>query len=214
MNIKRFTLKLFGINTYIVWDKTTKNCAIIDPGMIDKEECDKIDCFIKNNELIPTHLIYTHTHIDHVSGTRHIIDKYGLRPEGNISDNYLAEDVKKQAKLFGLPTEIFDNFKIECNLVHGNIVKIGNEVLEVIQVPGHSKGSIALYDKECNWVITGDALFEQSIGRTDLPGGDLSQLISSIQTNLLTLPENTIVYPGHGSDTTIGAESKWNPFLK
>ena len=151
-------------------------------------------------------------HIDHVAGNEYISKKYGLVAEGNIEDNFLAERVKEQAQMFGVPYS-GSNVTIGKNLSENDIIKIGDESLKVIEIPGHSKGHIAFYSEKDGLIFTGDALFQLSIGRTDLPTGNYNQLLTSIDTKLMTLPDETVVYPGHGNKTTIGFEREHNPYI-
>ena len=131
---------------------------------------------------------------------------------GHKDDEFLGKRLQMQADAFGIMEKIED-VSIDTYLKEGDIIKVGSGKLEVLHVPGHSPGSIALYDKEDDFVITGDALFQGSVGRTDLPGGNGTQLIKAIRENLLPLPDSTVVYPGHGPATTIGRERAANPFL-
>lgn len=213
MKVTRFTFNPFSENTYILWDPVSKEAAIVDPGMIDSAEQNQIDNFIKANELKLTHLINTHLHIDHSFGIKHIADKYALQPKGSMDDNFLGKNLSMQADIFGLPFKV-EAVEISDPLKEGDTLKIGDEELIVLQVPGHSPGSIILYAPESAFIIAGDVLFEQSIGRTDLPGGNYNQLIEGIKSKLFTLPDDTTVYPGHGNATTIGDEKRYNPFLK
>lgn len=213
MKVAIFQFSMFGINTYIVYDKDSSECAIIDPGMINEEERDAISSFIKKNNLKLTNIINTHLHIDHAVGNNFLKDLYNVPVKASILDEPLGERMQQQAYMFG----INDNFKgveISDYISDGDTIKIGNGELKVIAVPGHSQGSVAFYDKADGFVIVGDALFKGSIGRTDLPGGDYDTLISSIKNRLFSLPDNTIVYPGHGDPTTIGDEKRLNPFLR
>lgn len=212
MKVSRFTFNMFGVNTYVLWDEQSKDAIIIDPGMIDDNERNMFDCFIESNKLNPIHLINTHMHIDHSFGVVHVSQKYGLKLECNIADQFLADRIKNQAIMFGLSISI-DDLIIEKNILDGDKLKIGNEEIIVLQVPGHSPGSVVLYASESSFIISGDVLFCKSIGRTDLPGGNYSQLIDGIKNKLLVLPSETIVYPGHGQETTIGEEKSKNPYL-
>ncbi|MDE6533744.1 MAG: MBL fold metallo-hydrolase [Muribaculaceae bacterium] len=212
MKIHIFNFSLFGINTYVVSDPDTRQCAIIDPGMIDREEERVMDDFLKRNNLKVTNIINTHLHIDHAVGDSYLKNKYGVPVSANALDLPLGDRMQQQAAMFGIQGA-FDEVVIDSFLNDGDVVNIGNGSLLVIQVPGHSQGSIALYDQKDGFVIVGDALFQGSIGRTDLPGGDFDTLISSIKNGLLSLPDSTVVYPGHGAPTTIGDEKKYNPFL-
>ena len=213
MRIVKFEFSLFGINTYVVVDTATRDCAIIDPGMINEEERSAMANFIANNNLHVVHLINTHLHIDHAIGNNWVRDKYNVDLMANMADEPLGERIKEQATMFGIPAEV-KGLKIDTYLLPGDKIKIGEGSLDVIHVPGHSPGSIALYDATDGFLISGDALFAGSIGRTDLPGGSTSQLLQSIREKLFVLPEETIVYPGHGGPTTIGREIRSNPFFK
>lgn len=212
MQIAIFEFSLFGINTYLVFDPDTKACAIIDPGMSTPEEEKAIENFIAEKGLTLQHIINTHLHIDHVAGVPFLRKKYGAPLLAHVGDKFLGEKIYYQAAAFGLDMEI-EGIEISEFLKNGDKIKIGHGEIEVIEVPGHSKGSIALYDPQGKWLISGDALFRGSIGRTDLPGGDYRELIDSISSKLLTLPEDTVIFPGHGPTSTIGEEKRSNPFL-
>lgn len=213
MKIARFEFSLFGINTYVVVDPATRECAVIDPGMINEEEQNALTRFIERNNLSVTHLINTHMHVDHAIGDAFVKDTYGVPVEGHEADAVLGERLKQQALMFGMNEEVGD-ISIDRPLKEGDIIHIGEGELEVLHVPGHSPGSIVLYDRADGFLIAGDVLFERSIGRTDLPGGNHGLLVEGIKGKLFTLPDNTIVYPGHGGATTIGAEKSGNPFLR
>lgn len=212
MEIAIFQFSLFGINTYIVYDPETRECAIIDPGMSNAEEEQAIEEFILSKGLHLTQIINTHLHIDHVAGVPYLRKKFGVPVLSHIGDEFLGASLNQQARMFGLNLDL-QNIEVTQYVENGDILKIGNGQLEVIAVPGHSKGSIALYDKKDKFLISGDALFMGSIGRTDLPGGNYRELIDSISHRLLSLPEDTTVFPGHGPSTTIGEEKRNNPFL-
>lgn len=213
MKVAIFQFSLFGINTYVVYDPDTKACAIIDPGIINKEEEKTLDAFIEREHLVVTHVINTHLHLDHAIGDNLLKNKYKVPVLAHRLDLPLGERMQQQALMFGINKQ-FSDVEITDYLSDGEIIKIGNGELEVIHVPGHSLGSVALYDKADGFVIVGDALFNGSIGRTDLPGGDFQTLIDSITNRLLTLPDSTVVYPGHGDPTTIGNEKRHNPYLR
>lgn len=214
MKITAFQFNLFGVNTYVVWDPVSYEAAIIDPGMSSELEQDTLSEFIATNSLKVTHLINTHLHIDHTLGNDFVMRKYGVNTEADIQDGPLGERRDSQAAMFHLRIPTPSPLKVDVALKNGDIIKIGNGVLRVIAVPGHSPGSIALYCPESCFVITGDALFQGSVGRTDLPGGNHAQLIDSIRIRLMKLPGDTIVYPGHGPATTIAEEQQHNPFLR
>ncbi len=213
IKVAKFTFQIFGINTYVLYDVDSKECAIIDPGMFDDIERNALDNFIKREELKPTHLINTHAHIDHVLGNAYVINKYGLRAHQHPDDTFLADRLDQQAREFGIPAGGLDS-KAECvYLKEGDEIFLGKSVLKVIHVPGHSPGSIALYDAADGFIVVGDILFHGSVGRADLPGGNMTKLIEGISKKLLPLPDKTIVYPGHGDETNIGYERRYNPYL-
>lgn len=212
MKIAIFQFSLFGINTYVVYDPQALDCAVIDPGMINDEEEKAISDFIDKHHLKLTNIINTHLHIDHVAGNKYLQLRYDAPVKANLLDEPLGHRVQQQAMMFGMRESVHD-VEITEYLKAGDEIKIGNGKLKVIAVPGHSRGSVALYDEADKFVIAGDALFKGSIGRTDLPGGDYRQLIESIRNNLLTLPDDTTVFSGHGPATTIGEEKRSNPYL-
>lgn len=212
MIVSRFTFNLFGVNTYILWDADSREAVIIDPGMTKETEYKQIDDFVRENSLKLCHMINTHMHIDHSFGVSYISRSYGLPLEANKEDQFLAERIQQQAKMFGLPISVED-LNINTALVDGQIINVGSEELRVIHVPGHSPGGIAFYSPESGFLISGDSLFQRSIGRTDLPGGDYNQLINSLNVKLMTLPGETVVYPGHGPETMIKDEKDFNPYL-
>ena len=203
---------MFGINTYVVYDPEAKEAAIVDPGMSRKDEFEAMEKFIEREGLKVTHLINTHLHIDHAVADNWVKARYGVPVEAHEADAMLGERIKQQAIMFGVQAEDAA-VEIERRLEEGDVVRIGNGELHVLHVPGHSPGSICLYDKEDGFVIVGDALFEGSIGRTDLPGGNHRQLIDAIRSKLLTLPKDTVVLSGHGDATSIGREMEGNPYL-
>lgn len=212
MQVAIFQFSLFGINTYLVFDPDTKECAVIDPGMSSREEEKALENFIAEKGLALRQIINTHLHIDHVAGIPFLQKKYGAPVIAHEGDKFMADGIKEQARMFGLDLPL-DNIEISEYIKAGDEIKIGKGTLKVLEVPGHSKGSIALYDKEGGYIITGDALFKGSIGRTDLPGGNYRELIDSIDKELLSLPDDTVVLPGHGPSSTIGEEKQSNPFL-
>ena len=212
MKVSRFTFNMFGVNTYILWDDISKDATIIDPGMVNDSEQKIIDQFIEKNNLKLSHLVNTHMHIDHAFGVQYMKNRYNLKFECNIDDQFLAQRLNEQAAMFGLPISI-EELQIDVNLKNGDIIYVGDEELQILQVPGHSPGSIVLYAPQSSFIISGDVLFNSSIGRTDLPGGSYPQLISAINEKLMTLPEDVIVYPGHGNETSIGQEKSNNPYL-
>ncbi len=212
MKVKVFSFNMFSVNTYVVWDEATLEAAVIDPGMISDADNRKIADFIDHSGLRVKYLINTHLHIDHTFGNDYIESTYHVGTSAHASDAFLGEQRQAQSRMFGLGINA-PALGIANQLTDGERLPIGKEYLEVLEVPGHSPGSVALYSPTGGFVITGDALFNSGIGRTDLPGGNHSQLIKSITERLFTLPPDTLVYPGHGPITTIGDERMSNPFF-
>lgn len=212
LKVARFEFSLFCINTYVVWDPVAKECAVIDPGMINPEEQKAIRDFIGRESLNVEHLLNTHLHIDHSIGNRWVETTFGVTTEASGEDTFLGKHIAEQARMFGLPFKVDDIVSIR-KLQEGDIVRVGGGELHVLHVPGHSPGSLVFYDREDGFLIAGDVLFQGSIGRTDLAGGDHGTLLAGIREKLFTLPPSTIVYPGHGPETTIGREITHNPFF-
>lgn len=213
MEVHRFTFSLFQVNTYVTVDPVTRQCAIIDPGMSDEMEQRQLTGFIERNGLKVTHIINTHLHVDHAAGDQFTRRQYDVAVLGHKDDEPLGKSLKEQARMFGI-LENIESVSLTSYLNDGDIVRIGEGRLQVIFVPGHSPGSIALYDPDSHYVITGDALFAGSVGRADLPGGSMPRLMQSIKQGLMSLPDDTVVYPGHGPETTIGYERATNPYLR
>lgn len=208
--VQSFVNNPYQENTYILFDETGE-CAIIDPGMYTQPEQDAVVNFIKDNNLKPVLLLNTHCHIDHVLGNRFVFEQYGLKPQFHEGESETLAAVVAYAPAIGFrydASPLPDTFLPET----GNIT-FGATTLELIFAPGHSPASLCFYDKEDNILIGGDVLFRQSIGRTDLPGGNYSTLIKSIEEKLFALPDDCTVYPGHGPETTIGFEKQHNPYL-
>lgn len=211
MNLKKFVFNPFQENTYLIWDND-KNCAIIDPGCSDDYERKELTEFIESEGLKPIKLLNTHCHIDHVLGNKFLAEKYNLGLEMHELDLPVLNAVPNYGATFGFETG--EMLKPSKFLAEEEVVNVGSIELEVLFVPGHSPGSICFYHKPTKQVISGDALFYGSIGRTDLPGGNHNQLIEAIKSELLTLPEDVQVHSGHGPSTNIGFEKVHNPFLQ
>ncbi len=214
LKIKRFEFNLFGVNTYVVFDTATLQAAVVDPGMDNPDICEKFGEWIAAQQLQVVMLVNTHLHIDHTMGNAYVRERYGVGLTACADDAPLGEHIPQQARAFRLRNVPAEPVRPDIEVKQGDFLWLGDEKLEVLQVPGHSPGSIALYSASAGFVITGDALFRGSVGRTDLAGGDHAQLISSIRSRLLSLPPATVVYPGHGPATTIAAELASNPFLR
>ena len=210
IQIKKFTFNQVQENTFVVYDETGE-CAIIDAGCYFDNERQELDAFISQKQLKPVRLINTHCHFDHIMGITHCRTKYNLEFESHPNEAVLVEQASEQGDLFGIPMEPVD--PPDAFFQEGDNIKFGNSYLQVIEAPGHSPGGVVFYNSEQKILIAGDVLFYGSIGRTDLPGGSFERLVGHIKTKLLTLPEETVVYCGHGPETTIGFEKMNNPFL-
>jgi hydroxyacylglutathione hydrolase len=209
-NVQSIVNNPYQENTYLLYDETGE-CAIIDPGMYTATEQNTVTEFIKHNNLKPVLLLNTHCHIDHVLGNKFVFEQYGLKPKFHIGESDTLAAVVAYAPAMGLRYEISplpDEYLPETGTV-----KFGNTTLDLIFAPGHSPAHLCFYDKAANILIGGDVLFRNSIGRTDLPGGDYSTLVKNIEEKLFLLPDDCTVYPGHGPETTIGYEKQTNPYL-
>lgn len=210
LKIKSFVFSPIQENTYIVYNEF-KQCIIIDPGCYFEEEKETLKNFISQNDLTPTYLINTHCHLDHVFGNKMVAEAFQLTLHINEKEQAVLNFAPTSGLMYNLP---FDNYT--GNLIflkEGDKLTLGEDELLVIEAPGHSPGSICFYCAKQNFIIGGDVLFNRSIGRTDLPMGNHETLLESIRENLFTLPNETIVYSGHGQPTTIGEEKLYNPFL-
>ncbi len=212
MNLAIFTFNPFQENTYVLYDETGE-CVIIDPGCFENSEKLELDNFITSNELQPVRLINTHCHIDHVFGNKFVSDRYDLQLEIHKGELPVLKAVPQVSEFYGIPFPEPSPMP-GSYLEEGDVVTFGNTKLETYFTPGHSPASISFLCKEDKILIAGDVLFRESIGRTDLPGGDHATLISSIKNNLFPLGDDVKVYPGHGPETTIGWEKRNNPFLQ
>jgi len=212
IQIQSFTFNGFQENTYILFDET-KECVIIDPGCYDNNEQKTLVSFITENELKPVKLINTHCHIDHVLGNCFVANKWNLDLAMHELDLPTLNSVKDYCTVYG-----FHNYEESPQptqfLKEGEKIKFGESELSILFTPGHAPGHIVLHSQQDSFVIGGDVLFQMSIGRTDLPGGDFDTLIKSIKEKLFKLDDKTIVYCGHGPNTNIGFEKANNPFLK
>ena len=209
-NVQSFVNNPYQENTYLLFDETGE-CAIIDPGVYTAAEQNAVVAFIKDNNLKPALLLNTHCHIDHVLGDKFVFDQYGLKPQFHEGESEVLAAVVAYAPSMGFrydPSPLPDTYLPETGTV-----KFGNAELELIFAPGHSPAHLCFYDKAANILIGGDVLFRNSIGRTDLPGGNYSTLIKNIEEKLFLLPDDCTVYPGHGPETTIGYEKQTNPYL-
>ena len=212
MKISRFTMNPFGMNCYILWTASGGECIVVDPGMMTPDEKDMITSFIDGNNLMVKHLLLTHCHIDHACAARWLSVMYHVPVEANFKESIIAEQIPTQAGRFGLKIEALPLDIDQC-LNDGDELTLGGEVIKVLETPGHSPGSLSFYIPDSSLVITGDVIFQSSIGRTDLIGGSFSTLIDSIKMKILSLPPFTVIAPGHGETTTVEEEKIYNPYL-
>jgi glyoxylase-like metal-dependent hydrolase (beta-lactamase superfamily II) len=208
--LKIFEFNDFRTNCYILYDDSYE-AIIVDGAANSHSELKQIHDFLNENHLIPKYLINTHGHLDHICGNYYLESHLRIPILMHKDDDFFLDNALQLAKQFGYAIE--QPPKPDKYIKDHDIIKFGDSELEVICIPGHTPGSIALYSAEDKFVITGDALFLESIGRTDLPLGNYDQLMNSILKRLFTLPDETVVYPGHGPDTTIGDEKKYNQFF-
>lgn len=212
LNIKKFVCNMFQENCYIVNDETNE-CIIIDCGANNNIEEENIKKYISNNKLKPCHLLCTHAHIDHNFGNEFIFNLYGLKPTVCKEDKFLFAKLSEQAKSF-TGKEYDGKIKEPGTLIdNGDSIVFGNHTFIVISTPGHSPGSVFFYCKDENTAFSGDTLFRMSMGRTDLEGGSYEEIIKSLKNITTILPDETIVYPGHGPKTSIREERLMNPFF-
>lgn len=211
ITIEKFVFNPFQENTYIVYDET-KDCIIIDPGCYDSYEQKHLAQLVKSFDLKPVCLINTHCHVDHILGNNYVVAKYDLQQCIHKAGLGFLRDAHKHAGMYGIDMEpLAGPVKF---LEEGDTVGLGNSGLEVLYTPGHADGSICLLSRNDRFVITGDVLFRDSIGRTDFPTGDFDLLMQSIRDKLFILGDDFTVYPGHGPETTIGHEKVNNPFVR
>jgi glyoxylase-like metal-dependent hydrolase (beta-lactamase superfamily II) len=210
MQIQSFTFNPFAENTYVLFDDS-RQCVIIDPGCYSREEKNELAGFMEDQGLKPVKLLLTHAHIDHILGNNFLCGKYGLKIEMNSLEVQILQSAPMLGEMWGIEVEPSPEAEIFLN--EGDVISFGNSRLEIIFTPGHSPGSLCFYNREQKVIIGGDVLFNGSIGRTDLPGGDYNTLLESIRNKLFLLDDDFVVYPGHGPSTTLGEEKKTNPFV-
>lgn len=211
MKVHTLTYNSFQVNTYLVEDGKG-NCLIIDPAFYSTEEQEHFESTLEQLRLRPVGMVNTHCHVDHMLGVNYLKNKKGFVLQAHREEANIEANTPLMAELFGWKIEATGG--IDIFVEDGALIKLGDYHLRALFVPGHSPGSLAFFSSDGNFVITGDVLFQGSIGRTDLPGGDYDTLMDSISQRLLVLPAETLVYPGHGPFTTIGKEALENPFLK
>jgi len=211
LKVTAFTFNPFQENTYLIINDK-KQCWIVDPGMYGADEEKKMIDYIEKNELTPQQIINTHAHIDHILGIDALKVKYNIPFGMHTLDQPVLANGTGSAMMFGL--QMGANPTVDFFISENEKLQLGDDEIEVRLAPGHSPGSIVFYNAEGKWLIGGDVLFNGSVGRTDLPGGNHDTLMKSIKEQLYTLPDETQVYSGHGPKTTIGQEKKSNPFVR
>jgi len=210
MQVKTFHFNKFIENTYLIWDETNE-CIIIDAGNSTEQENIFLQKHIDEKNLKPVAALNTHCHIDHILGIEFLQKTYGIEFWANKKDQYLLDSGQDTANIYGFSLENVP--QINKNITEKDIIKFGNTELKVLEVPGHCSGHLAFYNDENKIIFTGDVLFKETIGRTDLPGGDLDQLLDSIKNKIFTLDSNYTVFSGHGENTSIRHEIANNPFF-
>ncbi len=209
ITVRPFVFNPFSENTYVLYDETNE-ALIVDPGCYGSQEQKTLSDFIKSSKLKVKLLLNTHCHIDHVLGNDFVKTTYQVPLLISPLEENLLRAVKTYAPNYGFAN--YREAEPDRWLSEGDEITWGNSLLKVLALPGHSPGHIGLYSQAQQFVLSGDVLFQGSIGRTDLPGGDLDTLIESIHKKLFVLPDEVVVYAGHGADTTLGEEKKDNPF--
>ncbi|MBO4486746.1 MAG: MBL fold metallo-hydrolase [Bacteroidaceae bacterium] len=223
LNIKCFVVNMVEANCYVISDETAE-AVIIDDGACIRGEHQAIDDYLNRNGLTLKHVLNTHGHFDHTMGNAHLYATYGLKPRLCALDSELYTNISLQVQSMLGRRLTIDVAPLGPALNEGDSIRFGNHSLKVIHTPGHTPGGLCFYcrpdkapspDKHQNsgLLFSGDSLFEQSIGRTDFPGGNGVHLIRSLRDKIITLPPDTIVYPGHGNSTTIERERHYNPYL-
>lgn len=210
--VKQFIFNHYEVNTYLVADPATRQCVIVDPACQASYEDEQLRKYIADMGLTPSYVLLTHAHVDHIAGLRQVCEFYRLPVTMHADGRKLLRQAEAYGSMMGFAVDNMDD--LEFNPLEDNqVLQLGETRIECRFVPGHCPGSMCFVLPECKSVITGDALFHFSIGRTDLPGGDYNLLISKLKERILTLPDDYAVLPGHGIASQIGKEKKYNSFL-
>lgn len=210
MNIAKLVFNPIMENTYIVWDDT-KECIIIDAGNFSAREDAQLTDFITERGLKPVMAVNTHGHFDHAMGVGYLKETYGVKFACSSKDQFLVDSAQQSGAMFGVKCAPVPAIDIDLDKMEE--IAFGATKLRVIKTPGHTPGHVSLYNEEQKVLFTGDTLFRESIGRTDLPGGDFSWIMTSILEQLVPLGDDVEFYPGHGDKSTIGHETLYNPFV-
>ena len=209
MEIKRVVFNPFRENTYLVWDDT-KECIVVDAGNMNEGENRILAEMISSRDLKPVMAVNTHGHFDHLGGAMWLKEQYGVAFACSSKDQFLIDSVSG-GMVYGIKCNDVPAIDVDLDAV--TEVKFGNSTLKVIKTPGHTPGHVVLFGQEDKVLFTGDTLFRESIGRTDLPGGDYSWIMKSILEELVPLGDDVAIYPGHEESSTIGHEVLYNPFV-
>ena len=212
MLTKAFTFNPVGENTYIIWDEESREAAIIDAGMSNNREYAAVSEFIDKEKLQLKFALQTHMHFDHIWGLSFVQETYGLKPLCHMAEEGIYNDAPEMTSMFRLSMN-WNLPAIERYINEGETFQLGKTTIKVLHTPGHTPGGLSYYIESAKTIFTGDTLFQGSIGRTDLPGGNLTEELNSIKTKIITLPEDTVIYSGHGPKSTIGWELRNNPYL-
>lgn len=212
MNATMMTVNPFGENMYILWDEASCEAAVVDPGMMREAEREMVTNFIEEHHLKVSLVLLTHLHLDHAVSARWLADQTGAVVCGSNLDAPLGQDLPQQVGQFHLKIES-QPLTLDRHLADGDTLTLGDETIQVLHVPGHSPGGLAFYLPQSALLLSGDTLFNGSVGRTDLWGGDMLQLLESIREKIFPLPDDTVIASGHGPTTTIADEKRFNPFV-
>lgn len=212
INATMMTVNPFGENMFILWDEVSHEAVVVDPGMMRDSEQEMVTKFIDEHNLMVKHILLTHLHVDHITGARWLADKTGADVCGSSLDAKLGQELPEQVAHFRINVDV-EPLTVDRDLIDGDTIPLGDELIRVLHVPGHSPGGLAFYLPDSALLIAGDTIFNGSVGRTDLWGGDMAQLINSIRKKIFPLPDETVIASGHGPTTTVADEKRFNPFL-
>lgn len=206
MKLYRMPLGAFATNCYIVVDESNQHCLVVDPG----SEGNRLVEFLKKKGLQPEAVILTHGHGDHIGGVQAVVDEFKVPIYINKGDEeYLTNGELNLSSTYGQPVKVTGDVRL---IKEADVISLGDHTFTVIETPGHTPGGVCFYGE--GLVLAGDTLFQESIGRTDFPRSSYEDLIDAVRTKLFALPDETVVYPGHGPETTIGHEKIYNPFVR
>jgi Zn-dependent hydrolases, including glyoxylases len=210
MNIARLVFNPFQENTYVLWDDTGE-CVVVDAGNYNSKEDGALSKFIADKGLKPVMALNTHGHVDHILGVPYVKRNFSSAFGLHSGDNFLVETAPEHGRIYGFNMQEIPSPDIDLKDMEE--IKFGNTSLRIIHTPGHTPGHVCFYEPENKILLSGDTLFRESIGRTDLPGGDYGWIMKSIINNILPLGEEVVFYPGHGPESTLGHEMLYNPFI-